>query len=166
MNSGSIVFDSVARRVAQPEIYLAVLAFAFHTAWEFLQDPLYAGLSTRPHSEVRAICLRAAGGDLLITFIAFYAAALVAKSRTWIHPTNFAAVVVWFATGILITIALEWRAAATGTWSYGPSMPIVPVLHVGLAPIAQWIVIPILPMLFLSHCVIAADARKGRSYDR
>ena len=140
--------DVVAHRLAQPEAILVVLAFAFHTTWEFLQDPLYAGLAGHLHAEVRIVCLKAAAGDVGITLASFYAAALAARSRLWfIRPTR-AVVSAWFVTGLLLTIAFEWRAAGNGEWIYAPSMPIVPVLRVGLAPLAQWIVIPAI-LLFL-----------------
>ena len=137
-----------ARRLAQPESILIVLAFAFHTTWEFLQDPLYAGLAARPHADVRAACLKAAAGDVGMMLASFYVAAAISRSRFWfIRPTNVA-VAAWFLTGVFLTIAFEWRAAGNGEWAYAPSMPIVPILRVGLAPLAQWIVIPAI-LLFL-----------------
>lgn len=144
--------DGVERRLAQPELLLIVLAFAFHTTWEFLQDPLYAGLAARTHAEVRNICFKAAAGDVGITLLAFSAAALVARSRLWFVRPSFATVTVWFLTGLLITVALEWRATANGAWLYAPSMPVVPLLRVGLAPLAQWIVISAILLAFIRLC--------------
>lgn len=139
----------VAQRLAQPETLLVLLAFAFHTTWEFLQDPLYAGLAASPHAQVRAACLKAAAGDVGITLAAFYAAAFIARSRLWFVDPNIAAVAAWFITGLLITIAIKGRANASGAWRYGPSMPIVPILRVGMAPLAQWIVIPAILLVLI-----------------
>lgn len=142
----------VVRRLAQPETLVVLLAFAFHTSWEFLQDPLYAGLATSPHAEVRAACVRAAAGDVGITLAAFYTAAFIARSRLWFVGPNIAAVAAWFLAGIFITIVFERHAIANGAWRYAPSMPIVPMLRVGLAPLAQWILIPtILLVLIQPH---------------
>jgi len=130
-------------RLKQPELFLAPLAFVFHFTWEMLQDPLYAGLSERPHGEVRSLCLTATLGDVGITLIAFFAAAGMAGTRFWFTAAPRFPVVVWFATGLLITVALELLATrANGRWNYGPLMPILPVLRIGLAPILQWIAIP------------------------
>ena len=146
--------DVAARRLAQPEAILVVLAFAFHTTWEFLQDPLYAGLAARPHADVRIACLQAAAGDVVMTLASFYVAATTSRSRFWfIHPTNVA-VAAWFLTGLLLTVSLEWRAAGNGEWMYAPSMPIVPILRVGLAPLAQWIVIPALLLFLIQRHVV------------
>lgn len=124
-------------------MFLVPSAFVVHFTWEMLQDPLYAGLSERLHGEVRNLCLMAAFGDAVITLIAFYAAAWVAGSRFWFANAGRISVVTWFAAGLLITIGLELYATRTnGRWSYGPLMPIVPGLRVGLAPLLQWIAIP------------------------
>ena len=142
--------DAAARRLVQPEAILVVLAFAFHTTWEFLQDPLFAGLAARLHADVRIACLQAAAGDVGITLASFYVAATTSRSRFWfVRPTNVA-VAAWFLTGLLLTIAFEWRVAGNGEWVYAPAMPIVPILQVGLAPLAQWIVVPAI-LLFLIH---------------
>ena len=91
----------------QPEPLLVLLAFVFHFAWEMVQDPLYAGLSERPHREVRELCLMATFGDLVITIVAFYAAAVLAGSRFWFLGARRMPMTVWFAVGLLVTIALE-----------------------------------------------------------
>ena len=139
-------------RLDQPELVLILLAFVFHFAWEMLQDPLYAGLSERPHGEVRDLCLMAALGDVVITMTAFYAAALLAKSRIWFTGVASVPVAAWFAAGLLITIALELFATrANGRWSYGPLMPIVPVLRIGVAPLAQWLAIPAILVVLMNR---------------
>lgn len=149
MDTGRTDLALVAQRLAQPEAYLVLLAFAFHTTWEFLQDPLYAGLATSPHAQVRAACLRAVTGDVGITVAAFYAAAFIARSRLWFVGRNIAAVAAWFLTGIFITIVFERHATANDAWRYAPTMPIVPLLRVGLAPLTQWIVIPAILLVLI-----------------
>lgn len=163
MDRGRTSPNDVSRRLAQPAFLLVVLAFAFHTTWEMLQDPLYAGLATRAHAEVRSACLKAASGDVGITLIAFYAAALVAWSRLWFVSPAVVAVAVWFLTGLLITVGLEWRATAEGVWLYAPSMPVVPILRVGLAPLAQWIVIPAILLVFIRLCFCGVECPERKT---
>lgn len=149
MDTGRTGLALVAQRLAQPEAFLVLLAFAFHISWEFLQDPLYAGLATSAHAQVRVACLRAAMGDVGITVVAFYAAAFIARSRLWFVGRNVAAVAAWFITGIVITIVFERHATANDAWRYAPTMPIVPLLRVGLAPLTQWIVIPAILLVLI-----------------
>lgn len=163
MKTGRGFPDRVALPLAQPEAFLAVLAFAFHTTWELLQDPLYAGLATRAHADVRSACLKAAAGDVGITFIAFYAASLTARSRLWVLRENSAATIVWFLIGLAITVVLEWKAVADGAWLYTPSMPVVPVLRVGLAPLAQWIVIPAILLVLIRLCMSSVGSLQRKT---
>lgn len=136
---------------AQPELLLIALAFVFHFTWEMLQDPLYAGLAVRPHGEIRAQCLMATAGDVAITLTAFYLASLIARSRFWFLSAHRKPTIVWFAVGVLLTIGLELYATRlVGRWSYGPLMPIVPILRIGLAPLLQWLLIPAV-LLFLMN---------------
>jgi hypothetical protein len=59
--------------------------------------------------------------------------------------------VVWeFAQVPLITIVMEWLAIRVlGRWAYAETMPVVPLLGVGVAPFVQWIVLPPLVVWFV-----------------
>jgi hypothetical protein len=51
------------------------------------------------------------------------------------------------ATAVLIglgyTIFSEWlNVAIRGSWAYTASMPVLPVLGTGVAPILQWLLVP------------------------
>ena len=57
---------------------------------------------------------------------------------------------VFLAVGLIATIALEYlNTEILGRWTYGPEMPRLPILGTGLAPIAQWVVIPIVVLWYL-----------------
>jgi hypothetical protein len=149
--SSGLTDGRLAGVLAQPELLLIPLAFVFHFTWEMLQDPLYAGLATQPHGDVRAQCLMATAGDVAITLTAFYLASLIARSRFWFLNAHRTPTIVWFAIGLLLTIALELYATRViGRWSYGPLMPIVPILRIGLVPLLQWLLIPA-ALLFLMN---------------
>ena len=46
--------------------------------------------------------------------------------------------------GILGTIAGEWlNVTVFAPWAYAEIMPIIPLLDVGLSPVAQWLAIPL-----------------------
>ncbi len=47
------------------------------------------------------------------------------------------------ALGLVATVILEALATGpAGRWSYGPSMPRLPVLGTGIVPIVQWVLLP------------------------
>jgi hypothetical protein len=50
-------------------------------------------------------------------------------------------------SGLVIGVIVEWVAIhILGRWEYTTRMPVVPLLGVGLAPVAQMVVLP--PVIF------------------
>lgn len=138
------------RRPVPAEVDLAVLSLAMHSTWEFVQAPWFSSMQAVGHLEGIALCLRAALGDVVIALVAFGAAALAGGGRGWVAAPGRAAVAVWFAAGLAITVAIEhYSTAIAGRWAYDPAMPLVPPFGTGLAPVLQWIVIPALVLWYL-----------------
>ena len=57
-----------------------------------------------------------------------------------------------FALGVSITVAIEGLATRgywIGNWNYLPTMPLVPGAGIGLAPLLQWVVLPLLTLWFV-----------------
>lgn len=127
-----------------PEANLFVFGFLVHYPWEFLQVPLFAGFAEAPHWEAVKFCSGAALGDAVLTVVAYWVAAGVG-GRRWIAELPRRAVTLYLATGLVVTVALEWlNAGALGRWEYSPAMPTLPLLGTGLSPLAQWLVLPLL----------------------
>jgi hypothetical protein len=109
--------------------YLKVSFFAFilNFLWENLHAPLY--LHYRGEAITELILVRAALVD------AIFILSLVLISRAQKISKRRALFI--FLSGLLIAIILEKWALATGRWTYGPSMPLMPWLNVGLTPALQ-----------------------------
>ena len=77
------------------------------------------------------------------------AAPLLARVLPWMrraHRTEAVIVVL----GVLTTVAIEWISTRwLGRWAYRESMPVDPILGIGLSPLAQWIVVPLLAFWIL-----------------
>ena len=128
-----------------PEIPLALLSFAFHFVWEFLQVPTFEGMATRPHWEGIKVCTFATVGDVGLALVAFWVTAGVFRSRQWIAHPRPSQIALFVAVGIALTVGLEfYYVEVTGRWAYSELMPRVPPLGTGLAPLLQWVVIPLL----------------------
>lgn len=122
-------------------------SFLMHFAWEHLQMPLF---DLPPMSSLEAIwlCLFAtATGDMLFMLLIY--ASIAAAHRNWYwmsNPHAYRAPATWvlpLIVGALLAISYElWAVYAEGKWKYG-TMPLVPVLRVGIAPLLQMIVIPL-----------------------
>ena len=137
---------------ASPEFNVAIFALLLNFAWEILQAPLYAGMAHMPHAQVTRACLQATAGDAVIMLIAYGAVAGVARSRRWIVAEKGWQLALFIVIGVSITAAIEWLATRgywIGNWDYLPTMPLVPGTGLGVAPLLQWVVLPLLTVWFV-----------------
>ncbi len=135
--------DAVSSIWKAPEIPLAILSFAFHFVWEFLQVPAYAGMTEQPHWEGIKVCTAATIGDVAFALIAFWTTAVASRFRRWIVTPRAWQIALYLAVGIALTVCFEYYyVEITGRWKYSELMPRVPPLGTGLIPLLQWIVVP------------------------
>ena len=114
---------------------LAMTAFFLHLVWENAQAPLYTGYQS--FSQHFPICFVGVIGDIVITLLVF--AFLLLLKKDGVRTTaDFAALVI---IGFIVAVLIEEHALLIGKWSYGETMPIIPWLNVGLAPILQMTVL-------------------------
>lgn len=119
-----------------------MFSFLSHFAWEMIQAPLYARLPSMSHWEGIRVCLAATLGDAGIALGAYWGVAILV-GRQWPLQPGRGAVIGFVALGLAATVLLEWFATGPADrWQYADTMPRLPVLGTGLAPLAQWVVIP------------------------
>lgn len=147
----------------QPWAALALGAFGLHWTWEMLQGSLYASMKTLSLANATWQCTAASIGDVVITLFAYGIVAAGVGSRTWLLHARLPRVTAYLVTGLVITVALEMlNVQYLNRWSYAPSMPLV--LGVGLAPLAQWFVVPI-ASLWIARRYIRRVALRRSSTD-
>lgn len=127
-------------------IFFAVALF-LHFAWEMWQIPFYRNMTDATHGEVVWLCTRAALGDAVMALIAYSVAAIMARRMDWFMMIETGPALVYFATGLLLTVLLEYRATViTGAWAYSEWMPRIPVTNTGIVPLVQWLVLPLVTL--------------------
>lgn len=132
---------SVRMTGGQPWIALALTSLSLNFVWEMLQAPLFEGMRTMPRWTATRLCAQASIGDVVITLVAYGSVAIIAGSRTWIVDLRVRRVVGYLVVGLVVTVALEClNVYVLGRWAYAPRMPLV--WGIGLAPIAQWLIVP------------------------
>jgi hypothetical protein len=142
--------SAIQIRAVPIEVDLLILSFLGHFAWELLQAPLFESMGAVDHFKGILICLRATFGDLAIALGAFWSAALAGDGRRWVARPTLRAFVVYVGTGLIATVALEYLSMEVlDRWAYGPEMPLLPILGTGLAPILQWLIVPITVLWYL-----------------
>ncbi len=127
----------------------AVVTLPMFALWELAHAPLYTiWIEAGPAAAWQA-ALHCTLGDAVIAFACALAALLFTRVLPWtrhVHRTDMVVVTLGLAT----TIAIEWISTQwLGRWTYRESMPVDPILGIGLSPLAQWIVVPLLALWIL-----------------
>lgn len=124
---------------------LFTVATALNYPWELAQAPLYVGMAT--WDARRWHCFVASLGDGLLIWMIFAIGWAVFKSAGWYKSRGIRALVLMSATGLVISVGIEWIAINTfRRWQHTPAMPLIPGLGVGLAPVLQMMLLP--PVIF------------------
>ncbi len=138
-----------------PELHISIFAFLLHFVWELLQMPLFSGFDDFPYYPTVLHCTKATFGDVVISLVAFAGACLITRSRMWIVSMSYSGVVAFLAIGLVITIIFELLATGPlNRWEYGELMPMIPVIGVGVSPVAQWVILPLLQLWFVKRQII------------
>jgi hypothetical protein len=152
---------ALRRITCTPEFNVAVFALLLNFPWEVLQAPLFVGMANAPFVDVIWDCARASLGDVVIMLLAYGAVAAWTRDRRWVLASSRQRLTLFVATGVSITALIEWLAT-TGRWmqgwTYSPSMPVLPGLAVGLAPLLQWVLLPLLVTWFVRRQPVSHGA--------
>ncbi len=121
-------------------IITLVLAFLLNFAWEVIQMPLYKNaLFTIPHI---AFCALASVADAIMVLLIYFSFALIYKDPLWIQNFSLSRILVLMLVGAIGAVIAEMRHVSAESWSYASSMPIIPIVDVGLSPVLQFMLLP------------------------
>ena len=124
---------------------LIIIAFFLNFIWEIFQAPLYA-----PHfagvSAFIFVHLKASAGDVLLVFLIVILNALVFQDRFWFQALSAKKAASSVFLGFIIAVIVEKLALASGRWAYNSLMPVIPLFNVGLTPVLQMMILPILSL--------------------
>ena len=118
---------------------LSLVSFALHFVWESIQCPLLYVHGSYDASWCGMI--RATAGDVVLTWAIYGSVGFASGRWRWDEAWNKRQWTVLIAVAIVLGVGVEVRALATGRWTYTASMPVVPLLSVGLVPIAQLLIL-------------------------
>jgi hypothetical protein len=90
------------------------------------------------------ICLQAALGDGLLVLALYGLGYAFFRRREWILQPGVAGYTLLVLAGMVIAVAIEMHALAWGRWAYNARMPIIPGIGVGLIPVVQMMMLPLL----------------------
>lgn len=123
--------------------YLLVSAGG-HTLWELLHLPLYTISQAALSLSVGLFLVSCILTDIAFALSALIVALVVVGDEFWPKRSYGIVALLVISLGILGTIAGEsLNVAVFRTWAYAEIMPIIPLIDVGLSPVAQWLAIPL-----------------------
>jgi hypothetical protein len=141
------------------EFNILVFGFLLNFVWENFQVPLFQGMQSKAHWDAVLQCTKATGGDLIILLFAFWTTALIFGDHGWLTTAHTWPVVVFAVLAFTVSTGAEIvMTRYLHHYSYGPAMPIVPLLRIGLAPFLQWIILPPLALWFVRRQTRPATA--------
>ncbi len=124
-------------------LHWAVLALALHGLWETAQLPLYTLWEDTNRQRVLSYLFHCIAGDILIAVTLFLSVAALFRDYAWPVHRPWRGGLVMIAAGLTYTVFSEWHNVyQSRAWSYAATMPLV--AGIGLAPLMQWLVVPIL----------------------
>lgn len=139
--------DSPTRQRGPAVLVYFATSFILHLIWENAQMPLFDAPGISLWDSFTMCLFATATGDMLFMLTLHLTVAVIHRNLWWLsdrtaysHPATWIVPVV---IGALLAVSFElWAVYVDDRWVYG-SMPIIPVVKVGLTPVLQMILIPL-----------------------
>jgi len=120
---------------------VAAVGFVLNLIWELSHGPLYKDY--KYDWDHIPFCILASITDMLTLLLMLFGFALWYKNIFWINQFSFSTGLLIMLTGGLGTTFLEMWHIDRGDWSYGLSMPLIPLVKVGVSPVLQFTILPL-----------------------
>lgn len=142
---------------------LFVVAVLVNYPWERLQSQLFVdpGRASIPWW----LCFAASLIDGLFVLLIFGVGWIALGRRTWFEQPGIGGYLVMLASGVAISVGVEWTTVyVLRWWTHSARMPLVPIINIGLVPIAQMLVLP--PLIFRVVAVVSryVEGMRARAY--
>jgi hypothetical protein len=128
--------------------YVASIIVA-NLLWETGQLPLYTIWHDGTVRDIIVAVLHCSLGDAIIASTALMIALALFGDRDWPNERFMRVLVLATTIGALYTVFSEWfNVVDRKSWSYSDKMVTVPWIGTGLAPLAQWLILPPLCLIW------------------
>ena len=136
------------RRILSGILKWTALSFILNLGWEVMQLPLYTIASAQSMAQITYVVAHCTAGDAMIAAISFVIACLLLRDVDWPLADPWRGTAIVTLLGVAYTGYSEWRNVyQAGNWGYSASMPLV--FGIGIAPLLQWMFIPVAAVLIL-----------------
>lgn len=122
-----------------------VVAVVLNYPWERVQPQLYVG----PNGAAIApwLCVAASLVDGLFMSLLLWVGLVLWGDHAWVLHPGVRGYLLMLISGVVVSVGVEWTTVyLMHLWTYSERMPLVPGLRIGVAPLAQMLVLP--PLIF------------------
>lgn len=134
--------------------YLFIVSFLFNFFWEISQMSFYKfeGMGDiSNYSKFVEIHWIVSLKDALIVLCLYFIVGILMRNIYWGRKLNNKRLAVLLVLGGLWAIGIEYNAVIINhRWAYADIMPLLPLLNVGLLPVIQMMILPMLS-IFLTR---------------
>jgi hypothetical protein len=143
-------------RTGRTILVIYAIAVLLNYVWELAESPLYVGIGHLP--KICWHCGIAAIGDGFLGLIIYIAGWLVFRDLYWFGKPGWRGYLLVMVAGLVVSSGVEGFAVYIfRLWAYKSMMPLLPGLGVGIAPVAQMVVLSALTF----HAVAAWQERNS-----
>ncbi len=127
------------KEIIKLHLIIFCLAFLLNIVWEYLHEPLYT--TTMVHDLFGFLYMATADG--LLVLLIYWIVCLQARTFFWLSDWKKQLILI-IISGIFLSFFIEIKNMYfTSVWSYTAAMPVLPLLHVGISPVLQMVVTPL-----------------------
>ena len=161
----SILYFSLLKNATDKKVFnryifiITVLAFLLNFAWELIQIPLYKNPSY--NIDHIAFCALASLADTIMVLLLYFVFAFIFRNQLWIQHLKWHRILIVILVGGTGAVLAEIRHLSLGSWAYNDSMPIIPFVKVGISPVLQFMILPLL-IYFVSLYSLQIMRRKNK----
>lgn len=132
-------------------ITITILAFLLNFLWELIQIPLYRNSSY--DIDHILFCALASIADTIMVLLIYLGLAAIFKDLFWVNHLRLIQIVIVVLVGGTGAVLSERRHLSLGSWGYDKSMPLIPVVNVGISPVLQFMILPLVAYFLSFYCL-------------
>ncbi len=138
---------------------IIITGFLLNLIWEKSHIALYKDYEVFVSRLPLPVAVYASLVDMSIILLIYILIAAEVKKFFWIENFDKRAMTLSIVFGSAIAIIIEMQGLAQRKWAYNELMPIIPFVQIGVSPVLQMIVLPIITF-YITHLIL-----KKISYD-
>jgi len=138
--------------------HIIIFSIPINFIWEMAQMPFYQNMPW--DLDLSLFCLVASFGDALMILIIFLTVALLVKNKDWLLNLTIRNILLALIIGFIIAVLVEQYALENNMWAYSKIMPYLPIWNIGISPVLQMMILPLIIFKLTKYETVTVSRRK------